>query len=150
MASNVTTTTCWGCREGQPNQQAHMDPGGCLYMGGDDLDCDLFGEETPLPTLNERVNSGEDPMKIMKEGEYLSGTVGHHITPIAYMYRWREWLIMTVDTTRTTFEMDYELFVVKNGVRHRYASYHPKLDAWLVVPQYAKVLLPTLDRLNKA
>ena len=23
---------CWGCREGQPNQLAHMDPGGCLYQ----------------------------------------------------------------------------------------------------------------------
>lgn len=24
-------STCWGCREGQPNQLAHMDPGGCLH-----------------------------------------------------------------------------------------------------------------------
>lgn len=24
-------TTCWGCRENQPNQLAHMDMGGCLY-----------------------------------------------------------------------------------------------------------------------
>ena len=23
--------TCWGCREDQPNQLAHMDVGGCLY-----------------------------------------------------------------------------------------------------------------------
>lgn len=23
--------SCWGCREDQPNQLAHMDPGGCLY-----------------------------------------------------------------------------------------------------------------------
>lgn len=23
---------CWGCAENQPNQQAHMGPGGCLYM----------------------------------------------------------------------------------------------------------------------
>lgn len=23
--------TCWGCKEGQPNQQAHMDVGGCLF-----------------------------------------------------------------------------------------------------------------------
>lgn len=23
-------TTCWGCREDQANQQAHMDEGGCL------------------------------------------------------------------------------------------------------------------------
>lgn len=25
-------SSCWGCREGQPNQLAHMDPGGCLYQ----------------------------------------------------------------------------------------------------------------------
>jgi hypothetical protein len=25
-------TTCWGCAEGQPNQQAHMEPGGCCYV----------------------------------------------------------------------------------------------------------------------
>ena len=24
-------TTCSGCRDNQPNQLAHMDPGGCLY-----------------------------------------------------------------------------------------------------------------------
>jgi hypothetical protein len=24
-------TTCWGCREDQPNQLGHMDFGGCLY-----------------------------------------------------------------------------------------------------------------------
>lgn len=24
-------STCWGCRENQPNQLAHTDPGGCLY-----------------------------------------------------------------------------------------------------------------------
>ena len=23
--------TCWGCKEDQPNQLAHTDPGGCLY-----------------------------------------------------------------------------------------------------------------------
>jgi hypothetical protein len=23
--------TCWGCLENQPNQMAHIDPGGCLY-----------------------------------------------------------------------------------------------------------------------
>jgi len=23
--------TCWGCEENQPNQLAHIDPGGCLY-----------------------------------------------------------------------------------------------------------------------
>jgi len=24
-------SSCWGCRDDQPNQLAHMDPGGCLY-----------------------------------------------------------------------------------------------------------------------
>ena len=24
--------TCWGCRESQPNQLAHVDPGGCLHV----------------------------------------------------------------------------------------------------------------------
>ena len=24
--------TCWGCIEDQPNQLAHMDPGGCLHF----------------------------------------------------------------------------------------------------------------------
>lgn len=27
--------TCWGCLENQPNQMAHMDYGGCLYLGSD-------------------------------------------------------------------------------------------------------------------
>lgn len=31
--------TCVGCREDQPNQQAHMGPGGCL---ADDVDEGLF------------------------------------------------------------------------------------------------------------
>ena len=26
---------CWGCAEHQPNQQAHMGPGGCLHMSSD-------------------------------------------------------------------------------------------------------------------
>lgn len=36
--------TCWGCIEGQPNQVAHMDVGGCLYDGyttdEEDVDAD--------------------------------------------------------------------------------------------------------------
>ena len=28
--------TCWGCRENQPNQLAHMDKGGCLYYANTD------------------------------------------------------------------------------------------------------------------
>ena len=31
------TLTCWGCKEDQPNQLAHMDPGGCLNDSDDDL-----------------------------------------------------------------------------------------------------------------
>lgn len=27
--------SCWGCREDQPNQMAHMDPGGCLHFLSD-------------------------------------------------------------------------------------------------------------------
>ena len=30
------TNTCWGCRENQPNQLAHMDKGGCLYYANTD------------------------------------------------------------------------------------------------------------------
>jgi hypothetical protein len=26
---------CWGCAENQPNQEAHMGPGGCLYVSQD-------------------------------------------------------------------------------------------------------------------
>jgi hypothetical protein len=28
-------STCWGCRENQPNQLAHTDPGGCLFQDYD-------------------------------------------------------------------------------------------------------------------
>ena len=31
------TVTCRGCEEDQPNQLAHMDPGGCMYESEDDL-----------------------------------------------------------------------------------------------------------------
>ena len=31
-------TSCWGCREEQPNQLAHMDRGGCLYNPDDHSD----------------------------------------------------------------------------------------------------------------
>ena len=39
--------TCWGCKQGQANQQAHMDPGGCLYYQSDD-DLDTSPEKTNL------------------------------------------------------------------------------------------------------
>ena len=32
-----THPTCPGCREGQPNQLAHCDPGGCLYTTIDEI-----------------------------------------------------------------------------------------------------------------
>ena len=36
---NKNEITCWGCREKQPNQLAHMDPGGCLhFVASDDED----------------------------------------------------------------------------------------------------------------
>ena len=31
-------TTCWGCHQDQPNQLAHMGPGGCLYNAEDHSD----------------------------------------------------------------------------------------------------------------
>ena len=31
VESVPTYDGCWGCKENQPNQMAHMDPGGCLY-----------------------------------------------------------------------------------------------------------------------
>jgi hypothetical protein len=36
-ASKGKNITCWGCREDQPNQLAHMDKGGCLYDESRDL-----------------------------------------------------------------------------------------------------------------
>jgi len=35
--NEIIENPCWGCREQQPNQQAHMYPGGCLYSEEDDL-----------------------------------------------------------------------------------------------------------------
>jgi len=31
-----TIPSCWGCREDQPNQLAHMDYGGCMYDDSED------------------------------------------------------------------------------------------------------------------
>ena len=28
----VIPETCWGCKDDQPNQLAHTDPGGCLFQ----------------------------------------------------------------------------------------------------------------------
>ena len=32
LNSAAAGSSCWGCREHQPNQMAHMEPGGCLYV----------------------------------------------------------------------------------------------------------------------
>jgi hypothetical protein len=32
ILQNVGISTCLGCRENQPNQLAHIDYGGCLYV----------------------------------------------------------------------------------------------------------------------
>jgi len=32
ILTNVGISTCLGCRENQPNQLAHVDYGGCLYV----------------------------------------------------------------------------------------------------------------------
>ena len=42
--------TCWGCREDQPNQLAHMDLGGCLYsefVSDSETTCDGCREHDP-------------------------------------------------------------------------------------------------------
>ena len=39
---------CWGCEEDQPNQLAHMDSGGCLYVEHF-IDDDPTGFVYPLP-----------------------------------------------------------------------------------------------------
>jgi len=31
LPEEANETQCRGCRENQPNQQAHMDVGGCMY-----------------------------------------------------------------------------------------------------------------------
>jgi hypothetical protein len=36
---------CWGCNERQPNQLAHMDPGGCLYQPEISGPCYTCGRE---------------------------------------------------------------------------------------------------------
>lgn len=38
---------CWGCAENQPNQQAHMGPGGCLYMPSESEEEDRAEEYNP-------------------------------------------------------------------------------------------------------
>lgn len=43
---------CWGCKENQPNQLAHMDYGGCLYYDACDMGlADPFDAISTLPPL---------------------------------------------------------------------------------------------------
>uniref|UniRef100_A0A6C0DTH6 Uncharacterized protein n=1 Tax=viral metagenome TaxID=1070528 RepID=A0A6C0DTH6_9ZZZZ len=37
MTNEIIENPCWGCRTQQPNQLAHMSPGGCLYTEDDEL-----------------------------------------------------------------------------------------------------------------
>ena len=50
--------TCWGCRENQPNQLAHMDKGGCLYFTNSDDEDDP--DDTALNTLMDEMDIGDD------------------------------------------------------------------------------------------
>jgi len=43
-------STCWGCQTNQPNQLAHMDPGGCLhFVASDDENSE---DEQEISALN--------------------------------------------------------------------------------------------------
>ena len=49
-------STCWGCRTNQPNQLAHMDPGGCLYfVASDDENSEDEREITGLTTVMDEM-----------------------------------------------------------------------------------------------
>ena len=119
-------STCWGCKEGLANQQAHMEPGGCLYDGLDDLD--LLGEELVIPSANERVMAGENPADFMRATDLLTGTKGEHyyITP-ANMCVWNDgkgnkFMLLRINTPKP-FELDYSLYVEEKGVKKQYATY---------------------------
>ena len=49
--------SCWGCQTNQPNQLAHMDPGGCLHCAvTDDEDS---GDEREMTALNTCIDEME-------------------------------------------------------------------------------------------
>ncbi len=49
-------STCWGCQTNQPNQLAHMDPGGCLhFVASDDEDSEDEREITGLTTVMDEM-----------------------------------------------------------------------------------------------
>ena len=64
--------TCWGCQTGQPNQLAHMEVGGCLYMGSDfgevEEEADGAGAKAGLACM-EAVKGGRVRRKPKRYGE---------------------------------------------------------------------------------
>ena len=65
---------CIGCLENQPNQLAHMDPGGCLYDESEEEHD--WGEDVarPLPPpqlIRETDESISDDEVIVLNGEYI-------------------------------------------------------------------------------
>lgn len=52
--------TCWGCQTNQPNQLAHMDPGGCLhFVASDDEDSEDEREIAGLNTCMDEMDFDE-------------------------------------------------------------------------------------------
>ena len=50
-------STCWGCQTNQPNQLAHMDPGGCLhFVASDDEDSEDEREIAGLSTCIDEMD----------------------------------------------------------------------------------------------
>ena len=53
-------STCWGCQTNQPNQLAHMDPGGCLhFVASDDEDSEDEREIAGLNTCFDEMEFDE-------------------------------------------------------------------------------------------
>ena len=64
---------CIGCLENQPNQLAHMDPGGCMYDESDEeYEWGELGPPPPRPVLRRQVawSISEDEV-IELNGEYI-------------------------------------------------------------------------------
>ena len=53
-------TTCWGCIENQPNQFAHMEIGGCLYIISPE-------EDTKEKDTKEKDTKEKDTKKTIKK-----------------------------------------------------------------------------------
>ena len=128
-------TTCWGCKEGLANQQAHMEQGGCLYDGSDELE--------KIPTANERVMAGENPVNFMCSTDLLTGTKGkHYYTTPANMCVWNDskgnkFMLLRINTTKS-FELDYDIFATEFGTKKKIGTYDHILEGWLIIPTYAK------------